>query len=92
MLHHLDGTHLLVEPGPTLAESFLRAELADRVWVFRSPVPIDQTDAIAAADLNYAATGVRNLGGDQLTEYLNPNGSAFFAMAQSADFRLIPGD
>jgi diaminohydroxyphosphoribosylaminopyrimidine deaminase/5-amino-6-(5-phosphoribosylamino)uracil reductase len=92
MLHHLDGTHLLVEPGPTLARSFLRQGLADRVWVFRSPVPINQPDAIAAANLDYPETGSTQIDGDYLTEYLNPNGNAFFSTEQSPDLRLITGD
>ncbi len=33
-------THLIVEPGPTLAQSFLSQGLADRVWVFHSPTLI----------------------------------------------------
>src|SRR5207248_346542 len=33
---HLDPfTHLLVEPGPTLARSFFRDGLCDRLWLFR---------------------------------------------------------
>lgn len=78
-------THLLVEPGPTLARRFLETGLADRVWILRSPGPIDEPDAPQAPDVSYLVTGSANIGGDELTEYLNPKSDVFAAMEPSAD-------
>jgi diaminohydroxyphosphoribosylaminopyrimidine deaminase/5-amino-6-(5-phosphoribosylamino)uracil reductase len=36
-------THLLVEAGPTLAQSFVTQGAADRVWIFRSPRQMSET-------------------------------------------------
>ncbi|MGA2440773.1 MAG: bifunctional diaminohydroxyphosphoribosylaminopyrimidine deaminase/5-amino-6-(5-phosphoribosylamino)uracil reductase RibD, partial [Tepidisphaeraceae bacterium] len=63
-------THLLVEPGPALAESFLRKNLADRVWIFRSPKRVGPEKSPEAATIDYPATGNVVLDGDELTEYL----------------------
>jgi diaminohydroxyphosphoribosylaminopyrimidine deaminase/5-amino-6-(5-phosphoribosylamino)uracil reductase len=88
---HLEPfTHLLVEPGPTLAESFFRADLCDRLWVFQSTRPIDDPSAPSAAPVpaHFVQTGHLDLAGDTLTEYLNPNTPVFFAPEPSADFVL----
>lgn len=83
-------THLLVEPGPTLAREWMSLpELVDRVWVFRSPTPAEDPLATAAPDVAYPATGEGDIAGDRLTEYLNPDGSAFFSLQPSADFLLV---
>lgn len=87
-LHGRAVTHLLVEPGPTLARYMFGRSQADRVWVFRSPNPIDDTTATAAPSVEYRATGSIEIAGDVLTEYLNPQSSAFFASVPSADFVL----
>lgn len=79
-------THLLVEPGPTLARSFLRQNLADRVWIFQSPNPIGEPTAPSAVRVDYPATGHMIHEGDRLTEYLNPASPAFFALEPSVDF------
>jgi diaminohydroxyphosphoribosylaminopyrimidine deaminase/5-amino-6-(5-phosphoribosylamino)uracil reductase len=81
-------THLLVEPGPTLARSFLESGRWDRAWVFRSPMQISDNNGPAAP--NEPANEVANveLDGDRLTEYLNPKG-IYFASSASADFVLI---
>jgi diaminohydroxyphosphoribosylaminopyrimidine deaminase / 5-amino-6-(5-phosphoribosylamino)uracil reductase len=79
-------THLLVEPGAKLAQSFLRRNLADRVWIFRSQTRADAADAPVAARVDYPITGMVNLDGDELTEYLNPAAKAFYSLRQSADF------
>jgi len=79
-------THLLVEPGPTLAASFLRSNLADRVWVFHSPKRLDAPTAADAPEVTYPTVGQATLDGDSLIEYLNSASPAFFAPAQSADF------
>ena len=88
MLRHLgagDVTHLLVEPGPTLAASFLELGLADRVWVIRSPEAIDGQGAPSAAQISYPFTAKIWLQGDELTEYLNPASPAFFSLQPSVD-------
>ncbi len=81
------GQHLLVEPGPVLATSFFEQNQADRVWVIRSPKPIDDPSAPTAPPVpgNYIKTGEADLQGDTLTEYLNPNSPVFFAPEPSAD-------
>lgn len=47
-LHHRNITHLLVEPGPSLAGSFFRQNAADRLWVIQSPYTLDQRIAAAS--------------------------------------------
>jgi len=79
-------THLLVEGGAKLLGSFLRQNLADRVWVFSSPMIIGQAGSPAAPTVDYPTTGQADVGEDTLTEYLNPSSPAFFALQQSADF------
>lgn len=91
VLAHLGAqgiTHLLVESGPTLAHSFISQNLVDRVWIFRSPHPVSDPDAISATTVDYAETARADLNGDMLTEYLNPRSPAFFAREPSADFDL----
>lgn len=87
-LHALAASHVLVEPGPTLAASFFAANLADRVWVFQSPREIRDDSAPKAAPVppDYVKTGQLDLAGDTLTEYLNPASPVFFAAEPSADF------
>lgn len=83
-------SHLLVEPGPTLARSFFETGWVDRVWLFRSPKPIADPTAPAAAAVpsHYIKVGEVALEGDVLTEYLNPRSSVFFAGEPSADLVL----
>jgi len=83
------ATHLLVEPGPTLAQAFLSQGLADRVWIFDSPMEIGQQDVPQAAQMDFPQTAAVNLDGDVLREYLNPASEVFFANAPSADFVLV---
>jgi diaminohydroxyphosphoribosylaminopyrimidine deaminase/5-amino-6-(5-phosphoribosylamino)uracil reductase len=85
-----DVTHLLVEPGPTLAESFFNTGLVDRLWVFRSRTVLAGPHGLAAADIppDFVETGTLAAGDDELTEYLNPKSPAFFAATPSADFVL----
>ena len=84
-------THLLVEPGPTLARSFFEQGWVDRLWVIRSQKRIDHESAPSsiAVPSNYVVTGRMDLAGDLLTEYLNPRSLAFFAPSPSADFVRI---
>jgi riboflavin biosynthesis pyrimidine reductase len=85
----LGVTHLLVEPGLTLARSFLAGNLADRVWIFRSPNPVGVSSAASAPPVDYPATGSVTYDGDLLTEYLNATSAVFFSLDQSADFRPL---
>jgi riboflavin biosynthesis protein RibD len=89
LLADIGGTHLLVEPGPTLAQSFIRQNLFDRIWIFRSSTPIDDPNAPSAIHVSESATGSVDLDADTLTEYLNPSGRAFFANSPSADLQII---
>lgn len=82
-------THLLVEPGPTLARSFIEGNLVDRVWVFRSPTPIEDPNAPRAIRVPFPATGTTTHGGDTLTEYLNTASPVLVSLNESPDFRLI---
>jgi diaminohydroxyphosphoribosylaminopyrimidine deaminase/5-amino-6-(5-phosphoribosylamino)uracil reductase len=81
-------THLFVEPGPRLAESFIQANLADRVWITRSPRLANASDAPDAPKIDYSPTASAALDGDHLTEYLNPHSRAFYCPAPSADILL----
>jgi diaminohydroxyphosphoribosylaminopyrimidine deaminase/5-amino-6-(5-phosphoribosylamino)uracil reductase len=85
-----DVTHLLVEPGPTLARSFFDAGGVDRLWVFRSPSAINDATAPAASKIpsRFVKTGELNLAGDVLTEFLDQESDLFFAAEPSADFLL----
>jgi diaminohydroxyphosphoribosylaminopyrimidine deaminase/5-amino-6-(5-phosphoribosylamino)uracil reductase len=81
-------THALVDAGPTLARAFLDRNLADRVWVFRSPKVIDEEgapQAVPVEEYGLLVTGSVELDGDVLTEYLNPRSDAFAAAERSAD-------
>jgi diaminohydroxyphosphoribosylaminopyrimidine deaminase/5-amino-6-(5-phosphoribosylamino)uracil reductase len=86
-----DVTHVLVEPGPTLAENFfLRQNLVDRVWVIHSPMKVTDPTAPAGVGLpsHFIKTGELDLAGDRLIEYLNPLSPVYFAPEPSADFVL----
>jgi len=88
-------THLLVEPGPTLSRYMLGRGQADRVWVFRSPNPIED-DALdlaitTAPRVEYPEVASMQIEGDVLTEYLNPQSPACYASTSSADFVLNAG-
>ena len=90
-LSAFDVTHVLVEPGPTLAKGFFaRQNLVDRVWLIHSPLKVDDASAPAGVGLpaNYARTGEIDLGGDRLIEYLNPASPVYFAPEPSADLTL----
>jgi diaminohydroxyphosphoribosylaminopyrimidine deaminase/5-amino-6-(5-phosphoribosylamino)uracil reductase len=86
----LEMTHLLVEPGPTLAQSFFDAGAADRVWIIQSPQTVNADDAIGAPKLpsRYVKTGEVNLDGDVISEYLDRESDVFFAPVPSADLQL----
>jgi diaminohydroxyphosphoribosylaminopyrimidine deaminase/5-amino-6-(5-phosphoribosylamino)uracil reductase len=80
--------YLMVEPGRALADSFVKQNLADRVWIFRSPNRLDADSAPKGATIKYPSTGKVELDGDVLTEYLNPESTAFYAKMPSADLEM----
>jgi diaminohydroxyphosphoribosylaminopyrimidine deaminase/5-amino-6-(5-phosphoribosylamino)uracil reductase len=82
-------THLLVEAGPSLAGGFISENLADRIWIFRSPNPINDPLAPSAFEVAYPETGTSSLEGDTLSEYLNPQSPVYFSLDRSAEFRLL---
>jgi diaminohydroxyphosphoribosylaminopyrimidine deaminase/5-amino-6-(5-phosphoribosylamino)uracil reductase len=89
-----DVTHVLVEPGPTLARSFLaRTDLVDRAWVIHSATKINDATAPAGVDVpgTFIRSGELDVEGDRLCEYLNPASPVFFAAEPSADFVLASG-
>jgi diaminohydroxyphosphoribosylaminopyrimidine deaminase/5-amino-6-(5-phosphoribosylamino)uracil reductase len=79
-------THLMVEPGPSLARSFFH--LADRIWVFRSPKVSNDPHAPGAVEFDLPIAGQMDLDGDTLTEYLNPKSPVFFGNTPSPDLVL----
>ena len=84
--------HLLVEPGPTLAGSFLSEGLADRVWVIESPKVLDENGAVDAPELDegsYPPAGSVELEGDVLREHLNRRSPVYAATEPSADLVLL---
>jgi diaminohydroxyphosphoribosylaminopyrimidine deaminase/5-amino-6-(5-phosphoribosylamino)uracil reductase len=85
------GPNLLIESGPTLATSFFRQNLCDRVWIIRSPNEINEPTAPSAPPLpaDYVKTTEVNLDGDILSEYLNTKSPAFFATNPSADIERL---
>jgi diaminohydroxyphosphoribosylaminopyrimidine deaminase/5-amino-6-(5-phosphoribosylamino)uracil reductase len=81
-------THLLIEPGPNLARAFLHHNLADRLWVQRSPMRIGDATAPTAERVDYPAIAEVNLDDDVLTEYLNPASDVYFSPDASADLDI----
>jgi diaminohydroxyphosphoribosylaminopyrimidine deaminase/5-amino-6-(5-phosphoribosylamino)uracil reductase len=74
-------TRLMVEGGPTVAASFLQADLADEIALFRSPNPIgtDGVDALEGVPLsalteprNLIALGSEKVGADTLERFGRP--------------------
>ena len=79
------ATHVLVEPGPGMIRAFCEANLADRLWVIRSPERLEDESAPAAPAVDWPAVAELELAGDRLTEYLNPRSEVYFAGRESAD-------
>jgi riboflavin biosynthesis pyrimidine reductase len=90
LLAAFTDSHLLVEPGPTLARGFFEQNAADRLWVIRSPMVIGDHTAPTAAAVpdHFVKTGDVDLDGDVLCEYLNAISDVFYAAVPSADFIL----
>jgi diaminohydroxyphosphoribosylaminopyrimidine deaminase/5-amino-6-(5-phosphoribosylamino)uracil reductase len=87
----LPTSHLLAEPGATLASNFFLRNLADRLWLFRSRNRVDDPGAPSAAEIpmDWIKTAEIDLAGDVLSEYLNPRSPVFFTAEPSADFVLL---
>lgn len=85
-----DYTHVLIEPGPTLAASVFHAGVCDRLWVFESTRTLDDASAPRAADIPawFERTGEIRVGDDTLREYLNTQSPAYFTLHPSVDFLL----
>ncbi len=83
-------SHVLVEPGPTLARSIFKAGVCDRLWVFESRMTVDDASAPRAADIPawFAETGQLQVGDDLLREYVNTQNPACFTRSASVDFVL----
>jgi diaminohydroxyphosphoribosylaminopyrimidine deaminase/5-amino-6-(5-phosphoribosylamino)uracil reductase len=89
-LHERKMSHLLVEPGPTLAEAFFEDGLVDRLWVFECSRSANDESAPGAATIapDFQECGSIDLNGDHLREYLNTKSNLFFAPDVSADFEI----
>jgi len=85
-LYARGATHVLVEPGPKLARSFLEQNLADRLWIFHSPNRLDHPTAPSAPLVDWPVSAQADLDGDRLIEMLNPRGPAFYELLPGADF------
>lgn len=55
-LRHRDVMHLLVEPGPKMAESFFKQQTVDRAWILQSSQTLAQRMAAMAATPHPAST------------------------------------
>ena len=86
--HHYD---LLIESGGQLACAMLAENHVDRLWVIQSPQIITANNApdSCAVPKHFIATGKMNLDGNVLTEFLNPDSTAFHTVQPSADFRAL---
>ena len=60
--------------------------LADRVWLFRSPDVMNDPTAPAAARVPYPPVAQVPVGRDTLIEFFNPTSPVFFAPDPSADW------
>lgn len=83
-------THVLIEPGPTLARAVFRAGICDRLWVFESPQTINDPSAPRASTIPewFELSGELRIGQDLLREYLNTQSPAYFTHYPSVDFLL----
>jgi riboflavin biosynthesis pyrimidine reductase len=82
-------THLLIEPGPTLARAFIDSGTVDRIWLFQSPDISPGGDSPRAVPVPYPPVARIMLGPDELIEYLNPASLDFYIAEPSADFQLL---
>ncbi|MGA2500569.1 MAG: bifunctional diaminohydroxyphosphoribosylaminopyrimidine deaminase/5-amino-6-(5-phosphoribosylamino)uracil reductase RibD [Tepidisphaeraceae bacterium] len=82
------ATHVVVEPGPGMIRAFCEANLADRLWVIRSPERLEDESAPAVPVVDWPAVAELEAAGDRLTEYLNPRSEVYFAAKESADMMM----
>jgi diaminohydroxyphosphoribosylaminopyrimidine deaminase/5-amino-6-(5-phosphoribosylamino)uracil reductase len=82
-------THLLVEPGPTLAKSFIASSLADRAWVFESLSVVDDHTAPQAVGFPDPPVAQTLIGTDTLSESLNRMSAVYFSPDPSADLLFV---
>ena len=82
-----DGTHLLIEPGPTLARGLIGRGQADRAWVFYGQNDVGD-DGLPAPACDWPIGGELDLDGDRLVERLNPESATYAALTPSPDLRL----
>ena len=82
-------THLLIEPGPRLAQAFLDAQLADRLWVFQSPTSLHEPSGPQSPAIAFPPTTSHKISVDTLCEYLFPTSAVYFSPDPSPDFQLF---
>ena len=89
-LYTMKVSHLLVEPGPTLARAFFEAGLADRLWIFDCARSAGDKAALNAPSIpaSFSKSGKIDISGDTLREYLDTSGRLFFACIPSAELEL----
>jgi diaminohydroxyphosphoribosylaminopyrimidine deaminase/5-amino-6-(5-phosphoribosylamino)uracil reductase len=86
-LYRRHVTHLLVEPGPTLARFLIDQRLADRIWIFRGTTRIGD-DGLAAPRSDWQVTGTVDVGSDHLVEQVLPDPATSSSATESSDLRL----
>jgi diaminohydroxyphosphoribosylaminopyrimidine deaminase/5-amino-6-(5-phosphoribosylamino)uracil reductase len=82
--------HVLVEPGPTLAEAFFRENLADRLVVIRSDRPLNEPGELvraAAIPRAFVMSARRRLVDDEVIEYLSRASGANKANIPGVEFQ-----
>jgi len=73
--------------GMLIAASFShKAGLIDRVWIFESPIRVNDESAPAAPDVPYPPVASADIACDRLVEYLSPASPVFFQSSSSVDF------
>lgn len=83
-----DVTHLLIEPGPSLARMLMARNQADRALIIGGRVSVGE-DGMTAARCDWPVVGSLDLEGDVLAEHLNPSSQAYLAPELSADLRRL---
>ncbi|MGF1634295.1 MAG: bifunctional diaminohydroxyphosphoribosylaminopyrimidine deaminase/5-amino-6-(5-phosphoribosylamino)uracil reductase RibD [Phycisphaerae bacterium] len=90
-------SHLMLEPGPTLAAALAARGQLDRLWRFESPKEVGEAGlsapdvllrGTAAFDEAWREVARADLDGDTFSEHLNPAGEAFFAAVAGTEAAL----
>jgi diaminohydroxyphosphoribosylaminopyrimidine deaminase/5-amino-6-(5-phosphoribosylamino)uracil reductase len=91
-LHGLKVSHLLVEPGPTLANAFFTEGLADRLWVFECAISVNDITAPRSPPVpsSFVETFSTAVGSNRLHEHLDRSSCVFFVPRPSADAWHLP--